>query len=231
MARTKNEAAHAHKRGLFLDAAQELLRSKGYEAMTIADVITATKASKGAFYHYFESKQDLLGSLLARLIDQIIAAMAPIMNDPTLNAVQRFDGFITVLTAWKLERRDLLTAAIRAWYQDGNTTARYAMRASSIERIGRLLGEIVRQGVREGTFTAPDAEVAGRLCMVVMQDLNDQAAQWILTDSPDEVQAAHIKARFIAYDRVLERILGAEADSIRLLGDDVFTAWFDPCSR
>lgn len=231
MARTRDEAAHAHKRDLFLHAAQQLLQSKGYEAMTISDVIAATKASKGAFYHYFESKQDLLTSLLSRMGDQIIAATTPVMNDPALNAVQRFDGFITVLTAWKLQRRDLIAAAARAWFQDGNTTARYTMRAYSIDKIGGILTEIVRQGVREGLFAVSDAEVTGRLCMVVLLDLNDQAARWFMADALDESQIAHIKAQFTAYYRALERILGAEPDSIQLLDDAAFTIWFTPRSR
>jgi TetR/AcrR family transcriptional repressor of nem operon len=42
-----------------LEAAQSLLSSHGYESTTIDDIITAAGVTKGAFYHYFKSKQHL----------------------------------------------------------------------------------------------------------------------------------------------------------------------------
>ncbi len=61
MPRTLNPAAHALKRDAFLDAAERLIRTKGYEQMTVQDVLDELGASKGAFYHYFDSKEALLG--------------------------------------------------------------------------------------------------------------------------------------------------------------------------
>ena len=42
-----------------LEAAQTLLSSHGYESTTIDDIITAAGVTKGAFYHYFKSKEHL----------------------------------------------------------------------------------------------------------------------------------------------------------------------------
>lgn len=44
-------------------AAWTLFYKKGYEATTIEDIITASKTSKGTFYHYFKGKEALLNSL------------------------------------------------------------------------------------------------------------------------------------------------------------------------
>ena len=60
MARTLDPAAHAVKRDTFLDAAQRLIKTKGYEALSVQDVLAAVGTSKGAFYHYFDSKAALL---------------------------------------------------------------------------------------------------------------------------------------------------------------------------
>ncbi|MDO8304000.1 MAG: TetR/AcrR family transcriptional regulator [Sedimentisphaerales bacterium] len=42
-----------------LEAAQTLLSAHGYESTTIDDIITAAGVTKGAFYHYFKSKEHL----------------------------------------------------------------------------------------------------------------------------------------------------------------------------
>ena len=44
-------------------AAWKLFYKHGYENTTVDDIVEESQTSKGSFYHYFESKDDLLGSL------------------------------------------------------------------------------------------------------------------------------------------------------------------------
>ena len=46
-----------------IDASWELFREKGFGATTINDIIEKADISKGSFYYYFRSKDDLLGTL------------------------------------------------------------------------------------------------------------------------------------------------------------------------
>ena len=46
-----------------VEAAWELFYEVGYDATTVEDIVTRSATSKGSFYHYFESKDALLGSL------------------------------------------------------------------------------------------------------------------------------------------------------------------------
>src|ERR1700719_1919309 len=67
VAPTENTTLHGVRREAFLDVAQRLVETKGYEAMSIQDVLDALEVSKGAFYHYFHSKQALLEAVVERL--------------------------------------------------------------------------------------------------------------------------------------------------------------------
>ncbi len=42
-----------------LDAAVDVIRSKGYSAATVDDICHSAGVTKGGFFHHFESKQDL----------------------------------------------------------------------------------------------------------------------------------------------------------------------------
>src|ERR1700722_15235809 len=42
-----------------LDAAQELMRTNGYTSTTVDDICEAAKLTKGSFFHYFDSKEQL----------------------------------------------------------------------------------------------------------------------------------------------------------------------------
>lgn len=52
-----------------VDAAWKLFYEQGFENTTVEEIIALSATSKGSFYHYFGSKDDLLGSL-AYLFDE-----------------------------------------------------------------------------------------------------------------------------------------------------------------
>src|SRR5208283_202867 len=56
----------AQRREELLDCAQELFLGLGYDNTTVNDVIARAGVSKGAFYHYFTSKEAMLEALAER---------------------------------------------------------------------------------------------------------------------------------------------------------------------
>jgi len=53
-----------------LDASVTLMRTKGYNATTVDDVCASAGVTKGAFFYYFKSKEDLAKATLARFYDR-----------------------------------------------------------------------------------------------------------------------------------------------------------------
>lgn len=68
-------------------AAWNLFYKNGYEETTINDIITASKTSKGTFYHYFKGKDALLSSL-SYLLDDKYEDLTGIIN-PDLSAYDK----------------------------------------------------------------------------------------------------------------------------------------------
>src|SRR5207302_8024924 len=115
VARTMNPTLHTVRRDAFLDVAQRLVETKGYEAMSVQDVLDALEVSKGAFYHYFESKQALLEAVVDRFADGGMAAIAPILGDPTLPALEKLERVFAGIAGWKAERKELVLGLIAGW--------------------------------------------------------------------------------------------------------------------
>lgn len=66
-----------------IDAAWELFREKGYGDTTVDDIILLSDTSKGSFYYYFKSKDELLDTLAVMFDDkykELIKHMDPAMN-------------------------------------------------------------------------------------------------------------------------------------------------------
>src|SRR4029078_10435320 len=113
MARTVDPTAHALRRDEFIDVAQRLIAQKGYDALSIQDVLDELGASKGAFYHYFDSKAALLDAVVERMVLQATDGMAPIIDDPDLRALDKLRTLFATMGQWKWERSELVLALLR----------------------------------------------------------------------------------------------------------------------
>ena len=139
MARTLDPAAHAVRRDTFLDAAQRLITAKGYEQMSIQDVLAEAGTSKGAFYHYFDSKAALLEGVIDRMVLNATAELQPLLDDPHRTAVEKFNGMFQGLASWKTQRRELLLAVLETWLSDDNAIVREKFRREVVATITPIL--------------------------------------------------------------------------------------------
>lgn len=68
-------------------AAWNLFYKNGYDNTTVEEIITASKTSKGTFYHYFKGKEALLNSL-SDLFDQKYEELYTVV-DPDMSAYDK----------------------------------------------------------------------------------------------------------------------------------------------
>lgn len=226
MARTIDEAAHGLKRDAYLDAMERLLLTKGFAAATIADVLRETGSSKGALYHYFDSKTALLEGLQQRNVERLAEAVRPVL-DSDEPALAKLDAFTGVMARWKSARREVLLAAARGWREEGNALPRERLRKLGQEWLASQLAGIIRQGCREGVFDAPDPDTAARLTVVILQDLQGSIMDWVLGRRPDAAERAVIDRRVDSYHQALERLLGAPDNSIHIVPRAALDEWFE----
>ena len=76
-------------KGRIIAAAWKLFYEQGYEETTVEDIVFESETSKGSFYHYFEGKDALLGTL-ANVFDEKYEALQETM-DPGKNALEKLE--------------------------------------------------------------------------------------------------------------------------------------------
>lgn len=74
-------------KGRIVSAAWQLFYQYGYANTTIDDIVELSQTSKGSFYHYFSSKDDLLSSL-SYLFDEKYEDLMETM-DPKLSPIKK----------------------------------------------------------------------------------------------------------------------------------------------
>ena len=228
MARTVNEAAQAARRESFLDATQRLIQTKGYEAMSIQDVIDDVGISKGSFYYYFDSKEEVLQALIDRTADWVRAHLAPHVEAPDVSAPDKLQRLLDALAAWKVGSREQLLPMLRIWYSDGNATVRERTRRGTSERMVPLLAAIAAQGAKEGTMAPPYPDQAGRLAVALIQDLNESIGALLLrTTGRGRDDRGEVVRVIAAYTDAVERVMGVRQGSLKLTDGATLAAWFN----
>jgi AcrR family transcriptional regulator len=228
MARILKEQEHTAKRNEILDAALQLVYSKGYEKMTIQDILDHLQISKGAFYHYFNSKVDVLEAVVERMAtEQVEPIFLAIVEDPNIPALEKLHRYFDMSTRWKTSKRAFVTELVKIWYSDENALARQKMLARTVEHMGPFFTEIIKQGVREGVFTTPYPEVTAQVIVNLIYDLAYASGQmFIAEDVKESDNLRRIETIYEAYSDVLERVLGAPKGSIQFMTAEALKIWF-----
>lgn len=170
------------RRQALIEAAWRCAASKRFHALTIDDVCAAAGVSKGAFYGYFTSKQDLLLALL----DESTAALDRAMDEldaAPLGATERLRRFARAL----LELGDDAgRSQVRAdlWADIMTEPEVRARLSASIERRRARLRAWIEQGVAAGELeTLPTNAMASILLaledgLLLHAGLDDAAFRW-----------------------------------------------------
>jgi AcrR family transcriptional regulator len=74
MARTKSEKYDDIQAGILRNAAR-LFATRGYERSSVGDLVEACELSRGAIYHYFDSKEAILFAMLDSLVRSLLASL------------------------------------------------------------------------------------------------------------------------------------------------------------
>jgi AcrR family transcriptional regulator len=224
MARIVKE--HAVRRSEILDVAQRLIYTKGYEQMTIQDMLDNLQISKGAFYHYFDSKQALLEALIERMKGEVEQLLIPIVYDPYLPALEKLQRFFDTLNRWKTAQKAFFLALLRVWYTDDNAIVRQKWRAAGIKWITPLLSVIIHQGIQEGVLTTSYPEQVGEVVLSLVQDLGETLAMLLLSFEPERADIRRVESIVAAYTDALERTLGIPEGSLQLTDTETLKEWF-----
>lgn len=219
MGRPAKSEARQDTRGELVEAAWRLFSTAGYDATPVEAIIDAVGLSKGAFYYYFNGKEDILDAVVGRMIEEMALEIEDIPHMKDLSPMEKINRFMEAISSWKLAHLDILSEAVKVIYRDENAIIRYKMNRKALEEFTPVLAEIVRQGVEEGAFDAERPEDAAEIILVFSNAMAEQQAADLVSREEDPCSTQRILRRVRLYLGTLEKILGAPPGTIYPLYD------------
>lgn len=213
---------HPDTKALLIGAAWELFARNGYDATPVQAIIDKAGVSKGTFYHYFSSKEEVLNAVVERMTKEGFDQIAASLQDDSLSALERLNRFFAASWRWKLANIGVLMEVARVLYRDENIIIRHKMNVRTAALVAPHLANIIAQGVEEGVFDVADAQEAGKFILHLGNSIAEMQVKSLLEleDKPENMGA--MEQRIALYLRALEGILGAPKGSIEVVDKNFF---------
>ena len=207
------------RRSKILDEALAFFCKRGYDNASLNDLITVSKMSKGAFYHYFSSKEALIAALADKLARQVFQELQPVLNEPGLDSLARLNAFLSEASRIKADMASTSLAVFRDLFRRENRSL-YRQIAAAWEDLFRpALTTILRTGVKEKVFDTFDPEGVADLIQEFASNLYPVVANALAaTTEQQRKEALHaFRKRLRLHGIVVDRMLGLPDGSVRML--------------
>lgn len=146
-------------RAALIQSALSLFGERGFSGTSIREVTSGAGVTKGAFYHHFESKEDLLRLIHDEFVDYQLAAMERILltyDEPGMQIQRLLDEFLTSTARYQ--------ANVTVFYQERRylTGERFQAVMEKRERFDEMFRDTIRRGIDTGVFRADlDPHIVG----------------------------------------------------------------------
>ena len=177
-------------------------------------MLDALSLSKGGFYHYFQSKIELLEAVCRRQsvrdAEEMTAAVARQEGAVAkLNTLLRYCGLL------RADRMDFALLVLRVGYLGGSLQLRACLREGLMEAALPMMREIILEGMAENVFFTRFPDDIGELILQLFANITDELAMLIASGAPEN-QMGDMLTRLETYRCSVETLLGAPFGTITL---------------
>jgi AcrR family transcriptional regulator len=168
------------------EIASNLFASKGYHSTRMEDIADALNRRKGSLYHYFSSKEALLGHLVERQLETALATLNKINEDPVTPPTVKFTNAISAHLNLFHQYSDLYSIfQFERLASFGNELANTTQKMA--KRYWFAWHRLLENGIARGDFR-PDLNIP--LTIMAFEGIHSYIEKWFGSDAREIRQQA-----------------------------------------
>jgi len=171
--------ANTPTRERILNAAMEVFAARGYHGTVVDTITAASGTSKGAFYHYFPSKQAIFLTLMDELASDVEHGVELVIASEQ-GALAKVEAALQVVLETAAARRDLVRILLIEAVGLGPTLE--GARLEIHRRFARLIQRHLDRAATDGDIPPQDTALAARAWIGA---LNEVITQWLMSGTSD----------------------------------------------
>jgi AcrR family transcriptional regulator len=182
VSRSDRESRREIRRQGLIEAAVAVFVDKGVAAASVDDIVRSAGVAKGTFYLYFETKDDIVDAVAARMVEGVAKRVEALATTPDRSPVERLLAFGEQVSQVGGEPYEL--DLIEVVHRPENRAVHDRMGERALARLAPAIATIVADGVRQGQFKTRDPERAATFVMACFASLHE------VVNDPGDVRAA-----------------------------------------
>lgn len=147
----KNSKKPEVRRRELIETASRLFSEKGYEGVSIRDILNEINGAPGMFYYYFKSKQDIYLAVMEQYLSERLERKCRMLEDDTISFEEKKEIYA------KLAAEDIYGYMDRFHPQDHpsitDTSYKLWDFVQMLNRLSASHAKFIMQGVREGKIS------------------------------------------------------------------------------
>lgn len=181
----------AQKRKYILDTARKVFVEKGFQSVTMKDIVEACEISRGGLYLYFESTDQILLEVLRMEADET--------DDVFTERIAQGDTAADILTLFLkeqkkelLRKKNNLTVAVYEYFFCHKETDRDNMLRRQFDAGVMVIEKLIEAGIASGEFYCEDPKGAAANIMYVLEGMKINAQTFGITEKMVDEQMLYI---------------------------------------
>lgn len=149
-----------------IDVASKLFIEKGYDNTYIQDIINDLDGlTKGAIYHHFNSKEDILDAVINRIGEKNIKVLSSIRDTDELTGVEKLKKIIIAGINSDYTKQIM---GIAPGFVDNPRFLAALFKQMHDVSVPEYIVPIINEGIKDGTIKAVDANVLAELIVLLI---------------------------------------------------------------
>lgn len=190
--------------------ASGLFAAKGYDHTSISDILEKVGIAKGTLYYHYKSKEEILDGLIEHYGANAIDVAKRIAEDKTIPVIERVLKIILAANMRTGEHEGGAGKEVIAQIQKPqNVLMRQKTKKFTVKAMAPIITGVLAEGMAQGVFHTE--YLAESVEMILIYAAN------VFDDNITELTQTALEGRGVALIYNMERLLGAEAGSLREL--------------
>ncbi|NIV71754.1 MAG: TetR family transcriptional regulator [Calditrichae bacterium] len=193
----------------------DLFYELGYEKTSVEAIVKKAGVSKGAFFHHFKSKDDVLEAIAEKYSEQVASIMIKIADDPKMDAVTKFNKIITEGQRHKVLHSAEYRKVGMILYDHKNFTLHHKILHIMKSLTQPPIEKVITQGMKEGVFKVEYPAETAEAFMHTLFMMRESFMPILKGEVKVENFEEEILKKVRFTENLINRMLGAEPRMIK----------------
>ena len=183
-----------------LDIAEELFTAKGYDNTSTTDILDRVGIARGTIYYHFKSKEEILDALIDRITQGIVRNVKSALSYDA-PAPQKIISFIGATKVDSAIGKEITDHA----HKPQNALMHQKMMNSLLAELTPIAAGIIRDGIKEGSFSTDYPDEAAEMLLVYSS---------VVFDDMNEITEAEREKKVAGFVFNMEKLLGVKSGGL-----------------